>query len=311
MNGSYPLETFTRHHFLLADKNEFFILSYKDYQTLESLAKLDVSRYGDNADEFAKYVLADLEGNYPVKRNHHIPEIEITGPPVNRLLLTELNNTFLMLTPQWVYDGFVIDGSFNESSQKMQNGILHSIKRDKETEQDFIKTIASLHKNFANQRNGFFYLTFADAIKGQWFLKVYQQFLAKNIEVVGMDMLVHFRYSPHPPVTKMVLKSESEEVLIYEMEISFGKEKIPLNELQKMLLAGQKAVMLKDGALGMLGETWLGQYASIIKHGKIDKNEINLLRWMAVTEPEKKDETPVSKRNLKKRMVAEMESMAN
>lgn len=300
MNGSYPLETFTRNHFLLADKNEFFILSYKDYQTLERLAKLNVSRYGDNADEFAKYVLADLEGNYPVKRNHHIPEVEIAGPPVNRLLLTELNNTFLMLTPQWVYDGFVIDGSFNESSQKMQNGILHSIKRDKEAEQDFIKTIVSLHKNFANQRNGFFYLTFADAIKGQWFLKVYQQFLAKNIEVVGMDMLVHFRYSPHPPVTKMVLKSESEEVLIYEMEISFGKEKIPLNELQKMLLAGQKAVMLKDGALGMLGETWLGQYASIIKHGKIDKNEINLLRWMAVTEPEKKDETPMLRETLRK-----------
>ena len=299
MNGAYPLETFTRNYFLLADKNEFFILGYKDYQTLERLAKTDISRYGDQPDEFAKHVLADLEANYPVNRNHHIPEIEITAPPVNRLLLTELNNTFLMLTPQWVYDGFVIDGSFNESSQKMQNGIMHFIKRDQEKEQDFIKTITSLHKNFANQRNGFFYLTFADAIKGQWFLKVYQQFLAKNIEVVGMDMLGHFRYSPHPPVTKMVLKSESEELLIYEMEVSFGKEKIPLNELQKMLLAGQKAVMLKDGALGMLGETWLSQYASIIKHGKIDKDEINLLRWMAVTEQEQADEKPVLRETLR------------
>jgi superfamily II DNA or RNA helicase len=300
MNGAYPLETFTRHHFLLEDKNEFFILGHKDYQALERLAKSDVSRHGDNADDFAKYVLADLEGDYPVKRNGHIPEIEITEPPINRLLLTELNNTFLMLTPQWVYDGFVIDGSFNESSQKMQNGILYSIKRNKETEGEFIKTLTSLHKNFANQRNGFFYLTFADAVKGQWFLKVYQQFLAKDIEVVGMDMLVHFRYSPHPPITKMVLKSEMEEVLKYGMEVSFGKEKIPLNELQKMLLAGQKAVMLKDGALGMLGENWMSQYASIIKHGKIDKNEITLLRWMAVTEPENNNEKPLLRETLKK-----------
>ncbi|MEO9003323.1 MAG: SNF2-related protein [Ginsengibacter sp.] len=300
MNGTYPLENFTRHYFLLEDKNEFFILSHKDHLTLERLARSDESRYGNNADEFAKHVLADLETDYPVQRNNHIPEIEITAPPINRLLLTELNNTFLMLTPQWIYDGFVIDGSFNEDSQKMLNGISHNIKRNKETEGEFIKTLASLHKNFANQRNGFFYLTFADAIKGQWFLKVYQQLLAQNIEVVGMDMLAHFRYSPHPPVTKMVLKSENDEILIYRMEISFGNEKIPLNELQKMLLAGQKAVMLKDGALGMLGETWLGQYASIVKHGKIVKNEITLVRWMAITEQGHSDKKPLLRETLKK-----------
>ncbi|MEO9211400.1 MAG: SNF2-related protein, partial [Ginsengibacter sp.] len=300
MNGSYPLENFTRHHFLLEDKNEFFILSHKDYVTLERLARTDVSSYGNNPDEFAKQVLADLETDYPVQRNNHIPEIEITAPPINRLLLTELNNTFLMLTPQWIYDGFVVDGSFNEDSQKMLNGISHTIRRNKETEDEFINTLASLHKNFANQRNGFFYLTFADAIKGQWFLKVYQQLLAQNIEVVGMDMLAHFRYSPHPPVTKMILKSENEEILLYRMEMSFGNEKIPLHELQKMLLAGQKAVMLKGGALGMLGENWMNQYASIVKHGKIEKDEITLLRWMAITGQESKNEKAVLRETLKK-----------
>lgn len=297
---SYPLETFIRYDFLLVSKNEFFILSYKDYQTLENLEKIDPSKYHHNPEEFAKRVLSDLEKDYPVKKNNHIPQVEITSQPICRVLLTELNNTFLMLTPQWLYDDFLIDGAFNESSEKIVNGICYSIKRNKEIEENFIKTIVSLHKNFANQRNGFFYLTFANAIKGQWFFKVYQQFLKMDIELAGMDMLANFRYSPYTPETKMALKSENGDALIFEMQLSFGKELISLHELQKMLLAGQKAVMLKDGALGVLDENWLNQYAYIVKHGKINKNEIEVLRWMAVTEQHKTDEKTVLKQSLKK-----------
>jgi SNF2 family DNA or RNA helicase len=297
-DASYPLKTFTRYHFLLVSKNEFFILSHKDYQTLENIEKINFSKYR-TPDEFAKHVLSDLEKDYPVKRNNHIAQVEITSQPICRVLLTELNNTFLMLTPQWLYDDFLIDGAFNESSEKMVNGICYSIKRNKEIEENFIKTIVSLHKNFPNQRNGFFYLTFADAIKGQWFFKVYQRFLKMDIELAGMDMLANFRYSPYSPETKMVLKSENEDALIFEMQLSFGKELISLHELQKMLLAGQKAVMLKDGALGVLDENWLNQYAYIVKHGKINKSEIEVLRWMAVTEQHKTDEKTVLKQSLR------------
>ena len=299
-NGTYSLNTFTRQHFFLIDKNEFFILSYKDYQTLERIAKSDVSKYQYQPDEFAKNVLSELEENYPVNRNNCIPSVEIASLPVCRVLLTELSNSFLMLTPQWVYDGFVIDGSFNEETELTRAGTIYSVKRNKEIEDEFIKKLTALHKNFANQRNGFFYLTFADAIKGQWFFKVYQQFLKANIELVGMDMLAHFRYSPHLPETKMIIKEEDNEVLTFEMDISFGGETIPLNELQKMLLAGQKAVMLKDGALGMLGESWLSQYASFVKHGKINKKEIEVLRWMAVPEQGNINEDTSLKEALKK-----------
>lgn len=299
-DGTYPLRTFTRQHFFLIDKNEFFILSYKDYQTIERIAKLDVSKYQYQPDEFAKYILSELEEKYPVNRNNCIPSVEVTSLPVCRVLLTELNNSFLMLTPQWVYDGFVVDGAFNEETDLTRAGIIYSIIRNKEAEEEFIKKLTALHKNFANQRNGFFYLTFADAVKGQWFLKVYQQFLKMNIELVGMDMLTHFRYSPHLPETKMIAKKEDEEVLIFEMEISFGGETIPLNELQKMLLAGQKAVLLKDGSLGMLGESWLNQYAPIVKHGKVNKKEIELLRWMAATEQGNINENMALREALKK-----------
>lgn len=299
--SNYPLKTFTRSTFFLRDKNEFFVLSYKDYTTLGRIALLDVSKYEHQPYEFAKHILADLEGEYPVNRNNCISAIEIDTAPVCRVLLTELNNSFLMLTPQWIYDGFVIDGSFNVETELVRSGIIYSVKRHKEAEEEFVKKLVRLHKNFNSQHNGFFYLTFADAIKGQWFFKVYQQFLKLNIEFAGMDMLAHFRYSPHIPETKMVIKEEDRDIITFEMEISFGGETIPLNELQKILLAGQKAVMLKDGSLGMLGESWLNQYASIIRHSKIiSKKEIEILRWMAVTEQENTNDNPTLREVLKK-----------
>jgi hypothetical protein len=284
LNGTtYPLNSFNRFEFLLESKNEYFILSYQDYLTLEKTKNIAVSEYALDAQGFATNILADLEKNYAVNRNNHFPVNEITVTPLSRLMLSELNNAFLMLTPQWMYDGTLVDGAWKERVETIKDGTAIIIQRDKKAEDDFVKMLVSLHPNFSNQRNGYYYLSFADAQKKQWFLKVYHQLLQMDIEIVGMDMLQHFRYSPHEPTTNMKLTRENEHWVVFEMEVRFGKEKVPLAELQKMLLAGQKALLLKDGALGVLGDTWIRQYASMVKHGKINNNEIELLRWMAVT----------------------------
>lgn len=287
LNGTgHPLDTFNRFEFLLESRNEYFILAYRDYLTLEKIKATPVAAYALNPQEFAKHILTDIEKDYPVNRNNHFPVNEITIAPVNRLLLSELNNAFLMLTPQWLYDGTLAEGSWKESFEIIKDGEAVIIMRDKQKEEDFLQTLVSLHPNFANQRNGYYYLSFADAQKKQWFMKVYHQLLRMDIEIVGMDMLKHFRYSPYEALTKMKPVREKEQWVTYEMELSFGKEKVSLAELQKMLLSGQKALLLKDGSLGVLGDAWLRQYASIIKHGKINNNEIEVLRWMAVATEE-------------------------
>jgi len=52
--------------------------------------------------ELSQQVLAELEKNYTVNRNNLFGQQEIESPPVNRVMLSELSNTFLMLTPQWL-----------------------------------------------------------------------------------------------------------------------------------------------------------------------------------------------------------------
>ncbi len=283
-DDSYPLEIFTRTHFLLESKNEYFVLSYADYLTLEELQHINPGQYAEDPDLFAAHVLAPLEEKYKVNRNNCFSRQELEVVPVNRLMLSELNNAFLMLTPQWLYDGHVAEGPWKEEFEIRVEGSVRVVKRNKEAEERFLKILVGLHPDFASQRNGYYYLSFANAQKKRWFAKAYQQLLQMNIEIAGMDMLKHFRYSGHAAQTVMKPVSESEHRVIYEMELRFGEEKVPLNELQRMLLAGQKAVLLKDGSLGLLSDEWLAQYASVLKHGKVKDNTIELLRWMAVTE---------------------------
>ncbi|HTN08682.1 DEAD/DEAH box helicase [Agriterribacter sp.] len=291
-NSVYPVEIFARTHFLLESKNEYFILSYTDYLTLENLQAANWAQYQNTPDLFALHILAPLEERYTVNRNNHFAKPEFVAIPVSRLMLSELNNAFLMLTPQWLYDGHLTDGEWKDSFEVKAEGAIRVMKRNKEAETHFIQTLVALHPNFSSQRNGYFYLSFAEAQKKQWFQKAYHQLLQMNIEIVGMDMLRYFRYSSHTAQTIMKKISEDEYLLLFEMELLFGKEKIPLNELQSMLLAGQKAVLLKDGSLGILSEEWLDEYASIIKHGKVKNNTIELLRWMAVAKQGAAIETP-------------------
>jgi SNF2 family DNA or RNA helicase len=301
LNGTdYNLSDFHRYDFLLESKNEYFLLSYKDFLTIEWLKQNPPSQYAADPEAFSRNILTYLEADYKVNRNNLFAQTEIDVAPIRRIFLSELNNAFIMLTPQWIYEGFLIEGPWNETYETIRNGESFVIKRNKEEESAFLQLLESLHPNFPKQKNGFYYLSFADAQKKQWFLKAYHQLLDLNIELVGMDMLQHFRYSSFKAETSFVVKKETESRLLLQFTVLFGKEEVPLALLQKILLAGQRAVLLKDSSLGILNDEWLQQHSTIIKHGKIHGKEIEVARWMAISEQNVTDENQVLKPVLKK-----------
>lgn len=296
LNGaSYNLNEFNRSHFLLECANEYFLLSYKDYQTLEWLQQNDRGQYGADPVAFSQRILVRLEADYKVNRNNFFSKKKIITLPVNRVLLSELNGSFLMLTPQWVYDGFVLENPWKDSYETVIDGEAVEIIRNREAEDEFVKLLVALHPNFSNQRNGYYYLSFGDAQKKQWFLKAYHNLLEQGIQLVGMDMLNHFRYSTFKVETTVNVKNEAKGKVLMDLTVYFGKEELRLSELQKMLMSGQKAVLLKDGSLGILHDEWIQQYAAIIKHGKINKNEIEVAKVMAISEQQSTREKQVLK----------------
>lgn len=300
LNGTaYNIADFNRFHFLLNSGNEYFLMGFKDFQTLEWLKQNNPDQYQYQPQELAQHILARLEENYKVNRNNLFEQNNINVLPINRVMLSEISGSFLVLTPQWVYEGFLVEGPFKDSYEFTKAGDAYVIHRNKNEEQRFSKLLEGLHPNFVKQLNGWYYLSFAEAQKKQWFLKAYHFLLEQDIQVVGMDMLQHFRYSTHKSVTTVNITEKDDNTLTVKLRLSFGNEEVALTDLQKMLLAGQRAILLKDGSLGVLGDEWIKQYSTIIKHGKISKKEISIARWMALTEEKTGDETQVLKLTIK------------
>jgi superfamily II DNA or RNA helicase len=299
INGTpYGLGEFNRFQFLLLSGNEYFILSYKDYQTLEWLKENDPQQYSHQPNELAENILAKLETDYPVNRNNLFQKNELRITPVNRVMLSEISQSFLVLTPQWDYDGFIIEGPWKETYDITRNGQSYAIYRNQQDEKALWQLLEDLHPNFAKQLNGYYYLSFEEAQKKQWFLKVYHKLLELNIQVIGMDMLQHFRYSQHKVKADVTIKKEVTDALVLQMIISFGEEEVSLIEVQKIVQAGQRAILLQDGSLGILNDEWLQTYGTIIRHGKISGQEIQVPRWLAFSEEEAADGTSVLKPTL-------------
>lgn len=285
LNGAvYNINLFEQYHFLLYSNGEYFLLGFKDYQTLEWLKEIKPLKYASDPQSFSQVILAKLEEDYKVNRNGLFEQNVIEVEPINRVMLSEISGSFLVLTPQWYYESFLVEGAFKETYEITKAGVAYVIKRNKEAEQSFTKLLEALHPNFIKQLNGYYYLSFADAQKKQWFLKAYHGLLEKNIQVAGMDMLQHFRYSTHTAATSFTTKENADNTLTVKLSLSFGNEEVPLTDLQKMLLAGQRAILLKDGSLGVLGDEWINQYGTLLRHAKVNKKEFTVTKWMALAE---------------------------
>jgi SNF2 family DNA or RNA helicase len=285
LNGTnYPLHEFVQTGFLLSHANEYFVLTSKDVDTLEFVQQLNYEVAGASEETFINTVLQKIETDYTVERGSWLERAIIDVAPQPIIQLSELNEKYIVFTPRFVYDGFIVDGDFEEKQITQKNGTEYEILRQQNTEAAFVNEIKTLHESFKQQYNGYFYLTFSDAQKKQWFIKAYQKLLNNNVEIWGMDMLKHFNYSKEKVQTVFDIIASNSATLSVNMEVRFGKEIVPLLELQKMLRNKQATVMLNDGSFGVLDDAWQEKYGTIIKHAKIDKTTPNITipKWLAL-----------------------------
>ncbi len=82
---------------------------------------------------------------------------------------------------------FIQDGPWKEETEIAYTGRTLLLHRNKKAEDELRQRLEALHPNFSKQLNGYYYLSFADAQKKQWFAKVYHQLLDSGIDVIGMD----------------------------------------------------------------------------------------------------------------------------
>lgn len=296
INGSTrPLSDFKRSRFLLEKDNEYFLLTYTDHNTLQWLSTQPEAQYSNDPQAFAQNILAKLESNYTIKRNNLFSGDQVIAVPQNRIVLSEIHPSYLVFTPQWVYDDFVIEGSWKENAAVTRDGKMYTVIRNKEAETTFLLLLESLNENFRKQQNGYYYISFEEARKKQWFLKVYHRLLELDVQVVGMGMLQHFRYSSFKVSTTATIIKEEGNTVTLQMAVRFGKEEISIVELQKQLFARQHMVLLKDTSLGILDDEWMQRYSTLLRHGKVSKNTVTVSRWLAFCEQQSTEATQVLK----------------
>ncbi|MEX6686164.1 DEAD/DEAH box helicase [Danxiaibacter flavus] len=294
----FSLKDCDHFHFLLHKSGMYYLLSYKDHETLQWLKGMNVSDCADEA-ALAANVLSVLEKDYKIDRKGLSKGEDVELVPSSQVVLHEMNDQYLVFTPRWIYDEWIVEGAWKDRSIQTSDGNTVIIKRHAETEQRFLNFLSSLHPGFADQLTGSYSISFKEAKHKHWFLRTYHKLLEEEVDIIGMDMLKNFHYSRHKVSTKKEIIKQDEGFVTMRLNISFGKEIIPLQVMQKLLLSGQKALFLKDESLGILDDEWLSQYASVIKHGKIQKDEITVAKWIAVTERDLQEDQRILHTTLK------------
>ncbi len=266
-----------RNRFFLTHEDKIFVLSYSDSVLLDWLTKNGSRKLYTNYNLINEKVLSRIERLHKVDRTDAIETTYIAAAPAFKIYIRESLGTYLIIEPKVQYDEVAFDDLYkNEQKQSaaLVRGLPYLVERALHEEKSFIETIRSLHPNFKNQFNNSFQINFGEAGKKQWFYKFYMELIEMQVDIIGMDLMLHFRYSMFKPETEMQLLETAETYFVFQFELKYGKEVVPLQLLQKSLRNQQSSFPLRDNSIAILTEEWLKQYASIIKHGKVVEQTI-------------------------------------
>lgn len=279
-----------RGNMLLEIDNIYHLPAADDWAVLQLFAQGFIRLHESDKTMLIREMIPQLQKKYQVEvpEPFRVERAVITPKP--QVLLKEYNNQYLMLQPQFDYDGLTAAYDPDDPTDLMQlgtDGKLQSIARDTVAEDHFFESLRPLHPAFEQQQgNPFFYLPFADVMKGNWFLKAIPQLHQQEVPVLGINELEKFKYNTNPPKWEMKAGSGIDWFDL-KVEISFGDQQVSLLEVRKAVLSGENVVVLGDGTFGLLPEEWLKQYGMLLKMGNAKKDgtlQISKLHYTLIDE---------------------------
>ena len=147
-------------------------------------------------------------------------------------------------------------------------------------------SLSELHPNFENQKTRkSFYLHYRDFTKDTWFYRFFDQLQTLNVEVYGLKDLKNFKYSPYKgKISTSVISGQ--DWFEVDIAVSFGDNRVALNDIKKAVLNKKRYIQLKDGSVGILPSEWFHKFEKFFRNGEIRKNklEISKLRFSMIDE---------------------------
>jgi SNF2 family DNA or RNA helicase len=195
-------------------------------------------------------------------------KVEISSPEFTpRVMLSELNESNLMIKPQFSYDDVIIDYGEERHYVYEKNDNIRIIQRNKFEERDLYEYLRTLHASFAGQRNNlYYYLPFSDVMKKGWFITMMRKISEKGYSIQGLSELKKFRYTTDEPRFTIIATSTIDWFEL-NVTVKWGDQEVSLKEIRHAILNGQDTIMLENGTLGHIPEEWISQYSLLLRTG--------------------------------------------
>ncbi len=202
------------------------------------------------------------------------------------LYLSE-QDEYVVFTPCVEYDNNVSAVLSNTGNILAKCGdVIIEYKRNFALENEFLDLIAELHPNFELQKSRKqFNLHYRDFTKNLWFYQFFDKLQSLNIEVFGLKELKKFRYSPYKGKVNTSVTS-GQDWFEVDISVSFGDNRVTLNDIRRAVINKQRYIQLKDGSAGILPSEWFHKLEKYFRNGEIrgGKLEISKLRFSIIDE---------------------------
>lgn len=213
-----------------------------------------------------KYIVPWLD-KYEVTISPKLNVSLVSLDPEPRILLSELNESNLMIRPQFAYNDAIVDYSEEKTHVVEVKNKIEVIHRNKTEEKKLYDYLRTLHPAFTNQRNNqYYYLPFDDVMKKGWFIGMLRKVQEQGYSVHGFDQLQKFRYTTNVPKF-IITASANIDWFDLKVTIQWGDYTVSLKEIRQAILNKQDTIMLEDGTLGHIPEEWISQYSLLLRTG--------------------------------------------
>jgi superfamily II DNA or RNA helicase len=232
---------------------------------------------------FLKQFVIPLQRFYDVEVPESIANFTYKNADVSftkLVYLCEKGERYLVIRPAFRYDDHApVEYSDATRIVEEKDGLVSITEREHDVESTFVEMIRELHPSFRGQgQQGFFYISFEDAMNDGWFFTFYNQLKDEEAEVYGMKEMKKFHYNPHMPVITFGFATGIDWFDV-RINIMYGDQSVRLKDLRKAVINNRNYVLLDDGSIGMLPEEWAEKYSLLFKMGNVDKEELKVPKF--------------------------------
>ncbi len=280
-DGLIPIEdNHAKSHFIFQHQHQFYCWKSKD-DIAWAEQFLPTGFHEVSLEDWPSYLqttLLPLSKQYKVELGN-VAQVKLKGLKPSLQILLKEDGQFLHLEPLYVYNDIIVQMTDGPTVIQQVDDKIVILERDLAVERTLMNDVQQLHSGFIRYDQGNkLSLKGSEVLKNNWFFLFIDTLREKQIPLFGMENLKQFKFNTAKPSTRLYISSNT-DWFDAKVEISFGDQKVTVQDIKNMLANKQQFIPLKDGSLGLLSEKWLNKYSLLFKVGEGKTDNLKLSKY--------------------------------